>query len=55
METKQDGLTSGICKPNVAQEASTEEHTTEKIINERNEQQYILSLLPEILSADTCC
>lgn len=55
METKQDGLTSGSCKPNAAQEASTEEHTLKKITNKSNEQQCILCLLPEILSADTCC
>lgn len=55
METKQDGLIGSICKPNAAQEASTEEHTLKKIINKSNEQQCILCLLPEIRSANTCC
>lgn len=47
-----DGLTDGACKPNVSQEASTEEHTLKKDANETNEQQCILCLLPDILSAD---
>lgn len=32
METKPDGLTGGICKPNAAQEASTEEHALKKLL-----------------------